>query len=142
MLERKVKQHYMKSLTKTFEAFKYTCSVPKGLGCTWEMVATKFNGEKEYAMVFAPRVDNHRNNIRIAQKKVAEGTRVVVVTEGEIKAEEIAKSEEDGYTLVTLGEMERYGIEMIETVRREQREGKEVTEEELNSLISTREKVF
>jgi hypothetical protein len=142
MLERKQKQQYLKALTKTFEAFSYTCSVPKGVGCTWEMVAKNFSGEKEYAMVFAPRVDGHRNNIRIAQKKVAEGTRIVVVTEEEIKAEEIAKSEEDGYTLVTLDIMERYGVEMLETLEREKSEGKEMTEEELSSLISTREKIF
>ena len=142
MLERKTKQNYINQLTKTFEAFEYSCNIPKSLGCTWEMVATNINGQKSFALIFAPRIDGQRNNIRITQKKVEDGTRVVVITEEELNQDEILKSEEDGYALVTLSEMCRFGLEMMAARARDKEQGKEISDEELDNLISTREKVF
>lgn len=142
MLERKVKQKYIKELTATFEAFEYSLQIPKNLGCTWELVATNLSGQRNYAVIFAPRIDGQRNNIRITQKKVDDSTRVVVVTEEELNQVEIKKSEEDGYALVTLAEMNRFGLEMVEARLRDRQSGKEISEEELDVLTSTKEKIF
>lgn len=141
MQDKKIKQELISTCTTTFEAFDYSCSIPKALGTLWELVATKFNGEKSYAIVCAPRVDAIRNNIRIAQKKLDDDTRLVVVTE-ELSAEEVDASLENDYSLITISEIKRFGLEMVEIKERDRASGREMTEDELNALISTREKVF
>ncbi len=142
MLERKIKQKYIQELTTAFEAFEYSLKIPKSLGCTWELVATNISGQKNYAVIFAPRIDEQRNNIRITQKKVDDSTRVVVVTEEEINSIEMDKSTEEGYALVSLEEMNRFGVEMLEAKLRDRVLGKEISEEELDILTSTKEKIF
>ena len=141
MQDTKVKQEFISTCTNTFEAFNYRCSIPKALGSLWELVVTKFNGDKSYAILCAPRIDVIRNNIRIAQKKLGEETRLIVVTE-EISQEEVVASLENNYSLVTVNEIERFGLEMVGIMERDKQSGREMSEDELSALTSSpREKV-
>lgn len=141
MNDKQIKQEFINTCTTTFEAFDYSCTIPKALGTLWELVATKFNGEKSYAIVCAPRVDSVRNNIRIAQKKLDSDTRLVVVTE-DPSQEEVDASLENNYSLISVHEIKRFGLEIVDIRERDRASGKEISEEELSALISTREKVF
>lgn len=141
-ISRKKKKEFIDTCVTTFEAFRYSCEHNKGIGTVWEMMATNFGGDRTYAIICAPRVDEFRNQIRIARKRLGDETRLVVVTEKHCDKEETLSIEND-YSLVTLDIMEDFGLQMIEIERRDRECGKEVSEEELESLISSsREKVF
>ena len=141
-ISRKKKKQFIDTCVTTFEAFKYSCEHNKGIGTVWEMVATNFGGDKSYAIICAPRVDEFRNQIRIAQKRLGEDYRLVVVTESHCEIEESLSIEND-YSLVSLEIMADFGHQMIEIERRDKEQGKEMSEEELDALMSSsREKVF
>jgi hypothetical protein len=140
-ISRKKKKDFIDTCVTTFEAFQYSCELNKGIGTVWEMMATNFSGNRSYAIILAPKVDEFRNQIRIAKKRLGAETRLVVITEEHCEVEESLSIEND-YSLVTLDIMQDFGLQMIEIDRRDRVEGKEVSQEELDSLISSREKVF
>lgn len=105
------------------------------------MMATNFGGDRSYAIICAPRVDEFRNQIRIAKKRLGDEARLVVVTEQHCEVEESLSIEND-YSLVTLDLMKDFGLQMLEIEKRDREQGKEVSEEELAALMSSREKVF
>lgn len=141
-ISRKKKKEFIDTCVTTFESFKYSCEHNKGIGTVWEMMATNFGGDRNYAIICAPRVDEFRNQIRIAKKRLGDDARLVVVTEKHCEVEESLSIEND-YSLVTLDLIEDFGLQMIEIERRDKEEGKEVSQEELDSLMATsREKVF
>ncbi|MFT6070721.1 MAG: hypothetical protein ACJAT2_000719 [Bacteriovoracaceae bacterium] len=140
-ISRKKKKQFIDTCVTTFESFKYSCEHNKGIGSVWEMMATNFGGDRSYAIICAPRVDEFRNQIRIAKKRLGDEARLVVVTEQHCEVEESLSIEND-YSLVTLDLMKDFGLQMLEIEKRDREQGKEVSEEELAALMSSREKVF
>lgn len=73
---------------------------------------------KAYAVYCAPRLGSAKALVKVAMKKLPEGARLVVVTSDHTDAER-TQAEQDGYTLVTLELLTKYGTEMLEVRGRE-----------------------
>ena len=115
----------------TFKAFNYKCELSKSQATIWNFVAKNEEGNKVYAVFCAPKLDSSKSLIKLAVKKVS-NMRLVVVTDQHTE-EQLEASREEGYALVTLEVLNKFGAEMIE-----------IRSDEINSdpLASTREKVF
>ena len=125
----------------TFKAFEYNCEVVKASATIWNFVATGTNGDKKYAVYCAPRLDKARSLIKIAKKKLKDDMRLVVVTQSHSE-EELDASREDGYALVTLDILNKYGDEMIDIRTNQADTSAEPVQSEVDALSSSREKVF
>ena len=115
----------------TFKAFDYKCELSKSKGTIWNFVAKNPEGDKVYAVFCAPKHDSSKSLIKLAIKKLS-NMRLVVVTHKHTD-EQLQTSREEGYALVTLEVLNKFGEEMID-----------LRSTEINSdpLASTREKVF
>ncbi|MBK26993.1 MAG: hypothetical protein CME70_23520 [Halobacteriovorax sp.] len=127
---------FVTTCTVTFKAFDYRCELAKSSATIWNFVATNNSGEKVYAVYCAPRLDKSKSLIKLARKKIKGNMRLVVVTQTH-NEEELEISREDGYALVTLESLNKYGEEMIEIRAKEASSG-----EDSDALASSREKVF
>lgn len=127
---------FITTCTVSFKAFDYRCELSKSTATIWNFVASSPNGEKVYAVYCAPRLEKARSLIKIAKKKMKGNMRLVVVTQSHTD-EELENSREDGYALVAIDTLNKYGEEMIEIRAKEA----EATED-INPLASSREKVF
>lgn len=122
---------FITSCAGTFKAFNYKCELSKSQATIWNFVASNEDGDKVYAVFCAPKLDTSKSLIKLAVKKVKD-MRLVVVTSQHTE-EQLEKSREEGYALVTLEVLNKFGEEMID-----------IRANEINSdpLESTREKVF
>lgn len=122
---------FITSCAGTFKAFNYKCELSKSQATIWNFVAKSESGDKVYAVFCAPKLDSSKSLIKLAVKKVSD-MRLVVVTSHHTD-EQLEASREEGYALVTLDVLNKFGAEMID-----------IRSNELNSdpLTSTREKVF
>lgn len=77
---------------------------------------------KSYAVYCAPRLVSAKALVKVAMKKLPEGARLVVVTASHTEQER-EQAENDGYTLITLDLLTKYGTEMLEI---RQRDGQKV----------------
>ena len=73
---------------------------------------------KTYAVYCAPKLASAKALIKVALKKLPEGARLVVVT-ADHSDKEYEQAEKDGYTLITLQQLTKYGTEMLEIRQRE-----------------------
>ena len=122
---------FIASCAGTFKAFDYKCELSKSQATIWNFVAKNQSGDKVYAVFCAPKLESSKSLIKLAVKKVND-MRLVVVTSHHTE-EQLEASRSDGYALVTLEVLNKFGEEMID-----------LRSSELNSdpLASTREKVF
>lgn len=122
---------FIASCAGTFKAFDYKCELSKSQATIWNFVAKNQSGDKVYAVFCAPKLESSKSLIKLAVKKVND-MRLVVVTSHHTE-EQLEASRSDGYALVTLEVLNKFGEEMID-----------IRSSELNSdpLASTREKVF
>ena len=109
---------FITTCTVSFKAFDYRCELSKSTATIWNFVASSPNGEKVYAVYCAPRLDKARSLIKIAKKKMKDNMRLVVVTQTHTE-EELENSRKDGYALVAIDILNKYGEEMIEIRTRE-----------------------
>jgi hypothetical protein len=114
-----------------FKAFNYRCELSKSQATIWNFVAKNQEGDKVYAVFCAPKLDSSKSLIKLAAENVS-NMRLVVVTHKHTD-EQLESSREDGYALVTLEVLNKFGAEMIN-----------LRSDEINSnpLACTREKVF
>lgn len=128
---KKIIKTFIASCAGTFKAFNYKCELSKSQSTIWNFVAKNEEGNKVYAVFCAPKLDTSKSLIKLAVKKVND-MRLVVVT-AQHTEEQLEASREEGYALVTLDVLAKFGDEMID-----------IRSKELNSdpLASTREKVF
>lgn len=110
-------QQFVNQATMTFKTFDYQVVVSKNKSNLWHYVATPPNGAKKYMVYCAPNLAKVKNLIKAAVRKVPRGSKLVVVCQAHTQ-EETQMSEELGYTLITLGELKKYGTEMIEAKAR------------------------
>ena len=122
---------FIASCAGTFKAFNYKCELSKSQATIWNFVASSPEGDKVYAVFCAPKLDSSKSLIKLAIKKIKD-MRLVVVTSQHTE-EQLESSREEGYALVTLEVLNKFGEEMID-----------IRSNEINSdpLESTREKVF
>ncbi len=103
---------FISTCTVTFNAFDYRCEIVKSSASIWNFEATNKGGDKVFAVFCAPKLNKSKSLIKLANKKIKENMRLVVVTEDH-NEEELEKSREEGYALVTLDSLSKYGEEMI-----------------------------
>ena len=122
---------FIASCAGTFKAFDYKCELSKSQATIWNFIAKNDSGDKVYAVFCAPKLESSKSLIKLAIKKVND-MRLVVVT-SQHSEEQLESSREEGYALITLEALNKFGAEMID-----------IRAKELNSdpLESTREKVF
>lgn len=104
---------FITSCTLTFKAFDHTVVVSKNKSTMWNFTALNKRKGKTYAVYCAPRLGSAKVLIKLALKKVPKDSRLIVVTT-EFNEEERIQAEQDGYTLVTLALLSKYGTEMLE----------------------------
>lgn len=118
MDKKEIMKKFIASCTITFKAFEYSCDLAKSSASIWNFVATNQSGEKVYAVYCAPKLDKAHSLIRLAKKKLKPNMKLVVVTESHTE-EELENSRGEGYALVSLGVLNKFGEEMIHVRARE-----------------------
>ncbi|MBH47701.1 MAG: hypothetical protein CME71_05985 [Halobacteriovorax sp.] len=114
---------FVTSCTLTFKAFEHEVIISKNQSNMWNFMAVNKRKDKVYAVYCAPRLASAKALVKVAMKKVPPDARLVVVT-SEFTIEEKMQAEQDGYTLVTLSLLSKYGTEMLDL---RQRDGEEVS---------------
>lgn len=109
---------FVTSCTLTFKAFDHEVVMSQNQSTMWNFMAINKRKEKSYAVYCAPRLGSAKALIKVALKKLPEGARLVVVTADHTEAES-AQAEKEGYTLITLDMLTKYGTEMLEVRQRE-----------------------
>ena len=138
---KEIVKKFIVTCTATFKAFDYTCELAKSSATIWNFVATNKSGDKVYAVYCAPKLEKARSLIRLGLKKMKGNMRLVVVVTQEHTEEQLEASRNDGYALVTLDVLNKYGDEMIDIRSNEANAGSE-PEGNSDPLKSSREKVF
>jgi len=85
----------------------------------WNFMAVNKRRDKVYAVYCAPRLSSAKALIKVALKKVPADSRLVVVTSS-YTDEEYEQANKDGYSLVTLSMLSKYGTEMLEIKQKEE----------------------
>ena len=117
-------KNFITSCTLTFKAFEHEVIISKNQSTMWNFMAVNKRRDKVYAVYCVPRLSSAKALIKVALKKVPKDTRLVVVTSSFTDAEQEA-ADSDGYSLVTLAMLSKYGTEMLEIKQRESAEASE-----------------
>ena len=112
---------FVKSCSLTFKAFEYNCVLVRSSQKIWNFVATDQSGEKVYAVYCAPKLDKAQSLIRLAKNKLEPNMKLVVVTQEHTDVQ-LKSSKENGYALVSLEVLNKFGEEMIHVRAREAEE--------------------
>jgi hypothetical protein len=109
---------FVTSCTLTFKTFEYEVITSKNKANLWHFTATSTGGDKKYAVYCAPDLIKVKSLIKIALKKIPAGTRLIVICMAHSNEEQEAASN-DGYTLIGIGTLKKYGNDMLEVLARE-----------------------
>lgn len=112
-------KNFITSCTLTFKAFEHEVIISKNQTTMWNFMAVNKRRDKVYAVYCAPRLSSAKALIKVALKKVPADTRLVVVTSS-YTDEEYEQANKDGYSLVTLSMLSKYGTEMLEIKQKEE----------------------
>lgn len=112
-------KNFITSCTLTFKAFEHEVIISKNQSTMWNFMAVNKRRDKVYAVYCAPKLSSAKALIKVALKKVPADTRLVVVTSSYTNQEN-EQATKDGYTLVTLSMLSKYGTEMLEIKQKEE----------------------
>lgn len=109
---------FVTSCTLTFKAFDHEVVMTQNQSTMWNFMTINKRKGKAYAVYCAPRLGSAKALVKVAMKKLPKGARLVVVTSEHTEAE-AKQAEQDGYTLITLELLTKYGTEMLEVRQKE-----------------------
>lgn len=109
---------FVTSCTLTFKAFDHEVVMSQNQSTMWNFMAINKRKGKAYAVYCAPKLGSAKALVKVAMKKLPEGARLVVVTSEHNDADR-QQAEQEGYTLITLELLTKYGTEMLEVRGRE-----------------------
>lgn len=112
MSKKEIIKKFVTSCTVTFKAFEYRCELAKSSATIWNFIATNESGDKVFAVYCAPQLEKSQSLIRLAKKKLKPNMRLVVVTQDHSE-QQLETSRVDGYALVALDALNKFGEDMI-----------------------------
>lgn len=104
-------EKYITTCTTTFKMFDHEVIISKNKANLWHFTAK--NGDKKYLVYCAPQLSKVKSIIKIALKKVPQGSRLVVICNTYTSEEEQAATDLE-YALMDIHTLQKYGTEMLE----------------------------
>ncbi len=111
MTSKKQIEKYITTCTTTFKMFDHEVIISKNKANLWHFTAKR--EDKKYLVYCAPQLSKVKSIIKIALKKVPQGSRLVVICNAFTSEEEQSASELD-YAILDIHTLQKYGTEMLE----------------------------
>ena len=115
---KKIIKGFITQCTLVFKSFDYNVVESKNKQNLWHFSVTK--DEKKYVVYCTNSLDKVQGIIKIALKKIPEGTRLVVIC-NDFTDEDRTKAEANKYTITSLGTIKQYGVDMLDAKQRAQK---------------------
>lgn len=112
------RKKFVTSCTVNFKTMDFEVRMAQSKSAMWHFEAQNPDKTKTYVVMCVPEIKKGRSLIKAAFKKAPEGKRFVVICD-KYDDKDVQESEKNGYTLVTLQEINRFGVEMLEIKERE-----------------------
>ncbi|AYF44781.1 MULTISPECIES: hypothetical protein [Halobacteriovorax] len=116
---KKIIRGFITQCTLVFKSYDYNVVESKNKQNLWHFSVTK--DDKKYVVYCTNSLEKVQGIIKIALKKLPEGTRLVVIC-NDFTDEDRSKAEASQYTITSLGTIKQYGVEMLDAKQRAQRQ--------------------
>ena len=113
----KILRKFINTCSITFKAYEHEVVISKNKANLWHFSTTMSNGKK-FMVYCAPQLGKVRSIVKIALKKIPADSRLVVICEN-LSDKDRVEADTQGYCLVDIGTLQKYGTDMIDAKMRD-----------------------